>query len=270
MNSGIRELFEGIFGVCDQELALEHLELIANRFSLIPYENLSKIVRGAERAGSYIYETPQNMLLEYKKWGAGGTCFSLTHCLRTILLEYGYSVHVHLADLARGVKNHCAIVVSLREQSYLIDPGYLITRPLPLPERGDVLHETRLNPVRLDRDPRDERYCLSTIEPDGEKHRYRLYEKPCDEEEFQRVWTDSFTWPMMNSILVTRVTGQGRFYAHDRFVRVTSRDAKEQFKIREQYDQVLAEQTGISPVLIRRARQILSRSKPGLCERGDN
>ena len=269
MTIGIRDLFEDIFAVEGGERSVRHLESIANRFALIPYENLSKIVRASEGTSSENRETPEMLLADYRKWGAGGTCFSLTHCLRAILRSYGYAPNVHLADLARGSKNHCALVVRLDDTSYLIDPGYLITRPLPLPERGNVLHETRLNPVRLERDSSDDSYYLSTLEQDGEKSRYRLHGTACEEDEFQRLWQESFSWSMMHSMLITRVTEHGRFYVHDRFVRITSRDSREQFKIREQFDRTLAAQTGISPVLIRRARGILSRNKKELREEGD-
>ncbi len=269
MSGSIRQIFETIFGVGVGLPTVGHLEQIADRFALIPYENLSKIVRASESPTGVAVETAEGLLENYRLWGAGGTCFSLTHCLRAVARAYGYRPEVHLADLARGTNNHCALVVPLGDTRYLIDPGYLITRPLPLPESGDVLHETRLNPVRLERDPTENSYYLSTIEPDGEKPRYRLHGEVCGEDEFRRVWADSFSWPMMHSMLVTRATDSGRIYAHDRFVRIVRRDGREQFKIREQFDRVLAEQTGISVSLIRRARGILSESKRELREKED-
>jgi arylamine N-acetyltransferase len=267
----IRYTFERIFGPLRSSDSEELLQRIAERFSLIPYENVTKIIQ-TEHYQDAIQRLrmPDQLLEDHQMLGAGGTCFSLTYCLRSIVEAYGYSSEIHMADLARGTNNHCTLIVKLDDQQFLIDPGYLITTPLPLPESGSILHETRLHPVRLERDAHGQDLFLSTLEPDGEKYRYRLNPSASTEEEFRKYWIESFSWPMMHSILISRATEAGRLYLHDRYLRKVSRDQKQSQKIKENFDLQIAQATGISPEMIAQARRILARSKRELIEKTEN
>ncbi len=263
----ITNQFEFIFGVTPSDCSLRHLEQIAECFSLIPYENLTKIIQSAcvvnidERL-----RKPHQVLDGYYRWKTGGTCFSLTYCLQAILTSYRYQCAPRMADLGNSRNNHCALVVTFGDTQYLLDPGYLITTPLPIPESGNVLHPTRLFPVRLHRDTIGGFLHLSTLEPSGEKYRYRLQPHDCLPEAFQAYWKDSFSWTMMNSLLITRFIHGGGCYVHDRYVRRFSRDGKKNEKVKAEFDTSIAELTGIHRDIIRQAREIISEIKHGLKE----
>ncbi|MBN1552942.1 arylamine N-acetyltransferase [bacterium] len=263
----LTSLFECIFGTIPETTSIMQLSIIGERFSEIPYENLTKIIR------AYTMDEPESrmrrpveILMDYQRYRTGGTCFALTNCFRDILKGYGYDTWTHMADLGNGRNNHCALSLSLNDRRFLLDPGYLITHPLPLPDTGSIIHNTRLYPVRLEYDPLMGGYYLSTLEPQGEKFRYCLKKTPCDEQSFKRFWMDSFSWPMMNSILITRFDSQGRLYVHDRYLRLESMSNKSTKKIKENYDTILSNITGINCDIITKARLYLSEFKRKLRE----
>jgi len=269
MVSDVATLFDNIFRMQPESPSLQQLEQVADRFALIPYENITKIIRSVEESGESAIRNPEDVLGDFKLHGAGGTCFSLTFCMQAVLVSNGYSCTPRMADLGNRRNNHCALVVTIHNCQYLIDPGYLITRPLPIPESGSVLHETRLHPVRLVRDISGNSLHLSTLEPLGEKYRYRLHPEAIGMDQFKHYWIDSFSWPMMNSLLVTRALPDGRFYLHDRYIGFFNRNGRKTGKIKEHFDQTLAMHSGINPILIRQAREILAKTKKKLMEKDD-
>lgn len=264
----ITRLFEALFGASLLPLGLEHLAQVVGRFAAIPYENLTKIIKAGDEADPVRrMRQPVEVLSDYARWGSGGTCFSLTSCLQSILMEYGYSCRPHMADLGNHRNNHCALIVDYNGRLYLLDPGYLITRPLPVPAGGSVVHETALHPVLLERDRFGDGLNLSTLEPDGSKFRYRLDATPCDPKEFIRHWIDSFSWNMMHSLLITRVIPDGRFYLHDRHVRWFNRDGRRTGKLTTDFDDQVSSHTGIHRDIVLRARSILAETKRELEDR---
>jgi arylamine N-acetyltransferase len=264
----IRQKFERIFGFIPDQRSLQHLETIVDRFSSIPYENLTKIIQLSQVENPEDrMRKPGQVLDEYLWWRAGGTCFSLTNCLREILGEYGYVTAVRMADLGSRINNHCALTVWFEDREFLMDPGYLITSPLPLPLTGTLVHSTRLHPVRIEKNQADGSFYLSTMEPEGEKYRYRLHEEKCSEENFKALWIDSFSWSMMHSLLITKVIPEGRLYLHDRHFRYITQQVRKGDKIRSQMDLEISKLTGIDAHLVRLARSYLAQHKPELREK---
>jgi arylamine N-acetyltransferase len=261
-HSALRGLFEKRFSPLKTSCGATHLESIVSHFSNIPYENLTKIIRAsAFKDPDERLRQPLEVLQDYIRWGAGGTCFSLTFCLQALLRDYGYTGCFRMADLGSRQYNHCALVVYFQDRPYLLDPGYLVTRPLPIPEKGSIVYETRLRPVILERDQMKEGLNFSTIETDGVRHRYYLHGNDCDEDTFIGFWHDSFTWNMMHSMLVTKVIPDGRFYLHNRYVRWFNRDGHESARLKEQFDESVTELTGIDRTIVIQAREILSATR---------
>ena len=265
MNPTLTQQFESIFGAVTGKRSLVQLEHIAARFALIPYENLTKIIRASE-IGDRVdrRRSPDTVLQEYRRWGAGGTCFSLTYCLNALLKAYGYEPSFRMADLGNTRNNHCMVVVRYNDRDYLIDPGYLITIPLPLPSHGAVIHPTRLHPIRIEREQHGRNYYLSTLETSGEKFRYTLHHQICPEDKFINYWIDSFRWTMMNSLLITQAVEDGRLYIHDRYMRTFTPEGKHGGTIKSDFDKRIAGVTGIDIELIRKARLIIAKYKKNL------
>jgi arylamine N-acetyltransferase len=89
---------------------------IANAFSKIPYENLTKIIKsdGVITPRSAM-RYPDELLSDYLKWRTGGTCFSLTAATIAVYNAVGIEAHPVLADRHYGPDTHCGLVIVIPE-----------------------------------------------------------------------------------------------------------------------------------------------------------
>src|SRR5690606_18806834 len=151
---------------------LPALRSLLSALSALPYENLSKIVArheggatGKTREG--ILSFPASWLEDHARTGLGGTCFALTHWLK----------------------------LRLDARAWLLDLGYLIFEPIPLPQ-GGLTVELFLSPnvVRVEDVPDAGVWRLWTGprgNPGGLKHRFDFRKEPVSADEFQRHWEAS-------------------------------------------------------------------------------
>lgn len=191
--------------------------------SRLPYENLSKIV--ARHEGIVAGTTPEGVLSFSASWledhvrtGLGGTCFALTHWLKLKLDALGYSSAYLMADKRIEANIHCGLVLWHDEREWLLDPGYLIFDPLPLP-RGGLSAELFLSPnaVRVEDVPGGGRagedvWRLWTGPRGALKHRFDFRREPVDAAEFQRHWEASYAWPMMDYPVLNRIQDGIQYY----------------------------------------------------------
>jgi arylamine N-acetyltransferase len=191
--------------------------------SRLPYENLSKIVaRHEATAAGHTRESvlsfSASWLEEHARTGLGGTCFALTHWLKLRLDALGYSTGYLMADKRIEPNIHCGLVLWHEQRAWLLDPGYLIFEPIPLPQ-GGLSIETFLSPnaVRVEdvvgggRTGEDV-WRLWTGPRGALKHRFDFRREPVSVEEFQRHWEASYDWPMMNYPVLNRVLDGTQYY----------------------------------------------------------
>ena len=238
------------------------LRQVVRRFAEIPYENITKIIK-FNRHGSWEerLRRPAEVMEDHVALAAGGTCFSLTEALGAILRELGFDCLYRMADMRYGEDIHCNLVVILDGERYLVDPGYLLSEPVKIPDSGSVTVTTPFNNVRIE--PADGGHDLFTSDRGGEKWRYKMKEADVSDERFKEHWIRSFSFNMMNSILITKATKEGHLYLRNRHFRRASLQSKETMKIREDYDMRLQELFGIDGAPVREALVILSDLKKG-------
>jgi len=254
-----KEIFLGHFGLPAGDPALEMLRHIVTCYSNLPYENLTKIIK------KYTAHSPEERLrgpLEvvrgYVTHHTGGTCFSLTYCLGSILSSAGYRCHPVMADMKRA-NIHCALVVEMNERRYLVDPGYLVGEPVEL-SGGPVRVETTFGVVEL-RPRQGERYDLFTLDGGERKWRYTVRTAPISHGAFMRFWQDSFALPMMNNLLLTRLTPQGHLYIKNHHLRMKGMQGKINENIRAGFEARISEEFGIPADITAEAREHLERLK---------
>ena len=120
------------------------LHQLAAAFANLPYENLSKVLRDKQTSQrDEVRRLPNEVLNDYYRLGAGGTCFSLTWTLLQLLRALGFVAEPLLADRRYGPDTHSALVIWLDGVKHLLDPGYLITSPIPLQYRNTVHQAAR-------------------------------------------------------------------------------------------------------------------------------
>ncbi|HPE29150.1 MAG TPA: arylamine N-acetyltransferase [Candidatus Mcinerneyibacteriales bacterium] len=239
---------------------LDRLRALLADFSVIPYENLTKIVKFARQGGTdprEILRLPGEVFEDHERYGLGGTCFSLTHALKSLLDPLGFSSSYITADMKTGRNVHCALIVKIGRVDYLADPGYLFSEPLALShERRTSGASQKFTFARLDY--REGRWNLLTFHPSaGMRWRYSFTDDPVTEEDFFRYWRDSFFAKSMNHLCISRVSeNRQAFFAGD-FMRVTTPQSKTNINVKRDPQKKIREVFGINEKIYFEAREAL-------------
>lgn len=209
----IIERFKDCYAVRDGDPGLPYLRTIAAAFSHLPYENVTKILKDARATQpAHKLRATEEVLQDHLRWKTGGTCFSLCNALQEILQSAGFDCFIAMADMHYGASIHCAVMVRLNERDYLLDPGYLLHDPIPLPECGmEVVRETAMNTVLL-RCESPSVFSLYTNEAGQTKWRYRLHANRISRQEFTEHWIHSFSLNSMEHLMFARMGDTARLY----------------------------------------------------------
>jgi arylamine N-acetyltransferase len=232
------------FDLTVREAGLDFLAEIGGRFSKIPYENLSKIIK---RRGHFEdwgkLRLPEEVLEDHVREGLGGTCFSLTYCLYTILVHFGFSCYPVTADMKSGRNVHSAVVVRL-DRDYLVDPGYVMGSPLPIGPEGSMLKMEHAG-VRLAQSEEPGVYDVFTFDSRETKWRYRFKNEPEPLDRFLNNWLSSFEWNSMRGLCLTKAEHGRMVYVHKQFMRETNWDGKKNRSLKRDYHAAIEEVFGI-------------------------
>ncbi len=255
----VTDLFISHFKIPAEGSDLELLRALVQSFSVIPYENLTKIIKKFTLQGpKERLRGPEDVLTGHIENHTGGTCFSLTYCLGAVLTGAGYRCHPVMADMKRS-NIHCALVVHLNGGRYLVDPGYLLGEPVELGD-GAVTVPTTFGTVEL-RPRAGERYDLFTVSGGEVKWRYRVKTVPVPRSLFLKYWQESFSLPMMNSMQLTRLTHRGHLYIRDHHLRLRRGSEKLNENIRSELEQRIEREFGIPAGITSEVREHLERMK---------
>ncbi len=253
----------GLARPCEPDAAF--LETITRSFARLPYENLTKIIKiTKEGSPDRALRDPNEVLGDHVRLGTGGTCFSLTALLLHLVRAYGYEAQPVLADRTYGPNTHCAILVTLDGTMHLLDPGYLIVRPVPLEDDRVKRIRTSFNEILLKPEPGD-RLALSTRRQGSETYRLSFKLPGADPAAFMRAWHESFSWDMMRYPLVTSCSHGKHLYLQK--THFQERDHRTTNRAKVPYDrlpELIAEQFGVAPAVVRDALQIVERKERGL------
>jgi arylamine N-acetyltransferase len=208
------------------------LDRLVVEFAKLPYENITKIIKRAE-AGSdeKARRYPEEVIRDHINWGAGGTCFSLTSALAHLVRGLGWKAEYILADRNYGQNTHCALLVWIDDVPHLLDPGFLIVNPIPLPDGRPEEIRTAFNGLILVPEERQNRVLLSTVRNGSLTYRLTYKISPVDEEEFLKAWDASFGWDMMRYPLLTRTETSKQFYLNGSRLQISNADFIEKRKI---------------------------------------
>lgn len=225
-------------------------------FLEFPYENLTKIIRASTAATpDERYRLPDIIVEEYQEYGAGGTCFSLTCFFETVLKTVGFDCYSVMVDRSYGRDTHCALIVRLHGEKYLVDPGYCLSSPIPITGK-ETAHRLPHNTYIIS-PAGNGNYTVATERSGLRKARYLLKDRPVAPAEFLKHWDASFGWPMMRHLCVTRLSEDGYLYLRDRHLRHTGRAGKRQENIGAFYDKKVAEAFKMSQKIVSLASNII-------------
>lgn len=237
---------------------LYHLRRLAAAFSFLPYENVTKILKHARcnSSGSKLRQADE-VMEDHLRWNTGGTCFSLCNAFLKVLHETGYDAWIAMGDMHYGRNIHCAIIVRLDQDRYLLDPGYLLHEPILLPAEGMQTHiRTPMNLASLWNEG-DDLFSLTTQEGGKQKWRYRLSAWPTPEEEFVIHWIHSFSLNSLEHVMMSRVEPSGRVYFRKNSLEHVSPKERRKVRLDGACAQELASIFHIPPDLILQAQHAL-------------
>ncbi|MBD3274229.1 MAG: hypothetical protein GF372_02905 [Candidatus Marinimicrobia bacterium] len=236
---------------------VEHINEIARKFSVLPYENLSKILNFYRFGDAEHFRMPDELLEDHQRHKLGGTCFSLTYFLLEILTYAGYDCAPVLGDMKWGENVHSAVIVRMHDREYLVDPGYLIHKPLPLSKDTRTRFLTQHSGIEIRFDQELEKYNLYTFRHGNFTWRYRFSPNPVDMENFARHWKESFYKPSMHGIVLTKASQEEMIYIHNDFMKITSAEKVTRDKSRDTIEKTIAQEFGISLEILEEARMAL-------------
>ncbi|MBD3376675.1 hypothetical protein GF406_16690 [candidate division KSB1 bacterium] len=250
--------FLDYFDLQRQSPSLSFLQTLTSHYSKFPYENISKILKLYKDFFSVDrIRLPEEVLHDYIDQRLGGTCWSLTFFLQTILLNLGYVVYPITAHMRNRPNWHCALILLWQKKHFLIDPGYLLNVPLQLhPDQPRVFH-TEHTGVELHFDRAEETYHLYTFNRDQRKWRYAFQDLPVPSDRFLQLWLDSFYKGTMHSVLITRVKKEGMLYLHNDYLQISNRYGRKKENLENKSLHIVQELFDISPELVKEARRII-------------
>ncbi len=237
------------------------LGAVTRAFSRLPYENLTKIIKEAESTNRCeARRGPAEVFADHSKFGTGGTCFSLTATFLYLVHALGWRAEPILADRRYGAATHCALLIWIDASPHLLDPGYLVLKPVSL--RGEMTQSITTPFNRLILTPRagGGKLDLSTVQEERETYRLTYRLQPADSGEFLKAWDASFDWDMMHYPLLTRVAGSRQLYLKGNRMQVRCGEAVSRAQIRtESLAARIEDDFGIAVPVAARALAILKR-----------
>jgi arylamine N-acetyltransferase len=213
-DKGLLDRFCQRYGIDPFSPESDRIVSIARAFSSLPYENLTKIIKADAVVGPRsAMRLPDEVIGDHLRWGTGGTCFSLTAALIAVYNALGIGAQPLLADRHYGTNTHCGMALQRgTEAPLLVDPGYLLFVPTPLPTLAAVsvpLGYTTIELLPLDG---GNRIDLVTIVRGSRKVRLTYKRAFVDPETFERAWISSFAWEMMTYPVLNRTTAGQHLY----------------------------------------------------------
>jgi arylamine N-acetyltransferase len=227
---------------------------ILSHFSHLPYENISKIIKYRNHFDETTkIRLPYEVMDNHAEHHLGGTCFSLTFLLQMILTHFGYASYPVSADMRWGKHVHCALLVTINRIKYLVDPGYLLNQPMEINKDHNRLYKTPFSGVELNFRKESETYELYTFDRKQRKWRYRFQDRPVSNEDFLKIWLDSFAWNSMHGLCLTKVQKDRMVYIHKTFMRETDFESKRNVNIKNNYHETIFQIFGIGQSLVEQA-----------------
>jgi hypothetical protein len=229
--------------------------------SVLPYENLSKIV--AYSHGGNMESTlglANDWLEKSRDTGAGGTCFSLTWWLAGRLKAQGLDCAFLMGDKGNLKNIHCGLRFDWEGRAHLLDPGYMIFDPIPLPAAGlSAAVWISPNEVRMEDLPALDAWRLWSG-PRGAalKQRFDFRKRAVGEAEFLAHWEASYALPMMRYPVLNRLKDGAQYYLQKRSLLVRTPEGGEMRKLgREEMLETLGVTFGIPEALAREALAVV-------------
>lgn len=242
MNKAAGVFFEH-FGISPGGRASD-VHLVAETFGMIPWENLTKFLLKA--AGENRPRLAAEVMEGHAANGTGGTCYSLTEALGSVVSACGLSSRPLTGHMKHGRNIHCALLVQGKSGTFILDPGYTVPGAVELDSDGSG--EIDVPGRRMLWKPVQAGWELHTEENGEHRHRYTLESRVLSRAEFLGYWKDSFDATGLSGLHIN-MPGRmgGRISAHNENLRIVNDKARTNTRLSKDYPALVHENFGISP-----------------------
>ncbi len=239
------EHFQKMFNLDISEASLENITKILRHFARLPYENLSKIIKLNQNWDSHHFRLPEEVIDGHDRFRLGGTCFSLTFTLKSILDYFGYDCYFLMADMRSGKNTHSALVLRNNGEEFLVDPGYLLSKP----QKIDPANSSN----SLIRRSGENGFSLWTPNGTEMKKRYSFIKTPTATEDFHQHWENSFHWMTMHGICLSKRDENGFVYLHNHYIKREGSDFTYKGKFKEEISEIAKKYFDIPDEVVKKA-----------------
>jgi len=189
-------------------------DLHAAYLTHVPFENATKLVKAARSMSPQTaIRGPVEFWEDHLRWGSGGTCFASTYAYQFLLRFLGFTSRLLFCRLpSSGPCAHAALLVEAEGRPWLVDVGYALPSPLPVPDRGVIRARTPLYDMEFRSGARGE-YLVFTEDDRGQRFRYQVKLRGATEPEYLAAWQETFRLeaPYMRRIALGRFRGATRY-----------------------------------------------------------
>ncbi len=181
----------------------------------VPFENATKLVKAARLMNpEAAVRGPVEFWEDHLRWGSGGTCFASSYAFQFLLRYLGYRSRLLFCHLpAEKPQAHTALLVEAGGGTHLVDVGYALPAPVPLPA-GDAVsrRSTIYYDVELRPGPGGEILVFSE-DARGQRFRYRFAPHAAADGAYLGAWARTFalTAPYMRRLALGRFQENARF-----------------------------------------------------------
>ncbi|PIE51678.1 hypothetical protein CSA37_03980 [Candidatus Fermentibacteria bacterium] len=208
-------------------------------------------------------ETPrlsEEVLEGFASEGTGGTCYSLTEALGTVLSACSIHARPLTGHMNHGRNIHCALLVENQGKRFIMDPGYVVPGAVPLSEKGEG--KLSFSGREMIWKPVSGGWELHTVENGRDQLRYRLESRVLTRGEFLEYWRNSFSATGLNSLHLNLAGPEGgRISAHNENLRIIAEGSGRNIKIGKDYAASVKNRFGLSDEIAEAAWRELQRQR---------
>jgi hypothetical protein len=269
-----KEIFNGFlnrFGIRPGQDGDMLINRLNQALGHIPFENLTKIIKAdSVISASSAMRYPDELIGDFLKWGTGGTCFSLTAAAVALLDGLGIEAYPLLADRHYGPDTHCGLVmVRPGGAMLLLDPGYLLFSPVPVPKETAAFFDTGFNRIELVPVLGGTRVELYTVVKNSRKLRLTFKIEPVSDASFAAAWERSFAFEMMTYPVLTRQSNGRHEYLQGNVLAVRDASRTERVVLTpDKQIEFFSATAGIQMDIVKRALEIVDYGKNSIAARG--
>ncbi len=252
------DLFMSFYGLARKKPDIHFLNEIYTSFFHIPYENVTKIIKAnSNLAGRERFRLPDELIKDHIRLRAGGTCFSLSYALYSLLIHLGFECYLVSADIQGRIEAHVAVIAIVNDTKFLIDPGFTIPNVIEVAEDRTTYGHNPLGRVKLEYTGVGRLFNLSNRNRKDERFQLTFRDMPMAEDRFMELWSQTFSNGSLDTISICKVVKNCLYRCKNEVLTEFTPDGKFQKSISHNFTQTIEHVFNIPGYLTHEAYSIL-------------